>query len=286
MDYKYDVSVIIVSWRVKELLRSCLASVFKQTNNIKIEVIVIDNASDDGTLEMVTQEYPQVHLIVNNNNAGFAKANNQGIRKSNGNYILLLNPDTEITDSAIEKTFEFMKNQKDAGIAGCRIYYPNGSDQKSVRRFPTVGSMSLVLLKLHHVIKFSNVLREYFGEYIDYSKTQAVDQVMGAYFFIRSEVIEKIGLLDEGFYIWFEEVDFCYRASREGWKTYYHSESKIIHHHGQSFKQVLSFNKQRIFNKSLMRYARKHFSTIGYWLIAFLTIPSLVISFIIQLFRR
>ncbi len=281
-----DVSIIIVSWRVKDLLKLCLQSVYQNTGGYDIEVIVVDNNSNDGTLGMINEGFPDVKLIANSENRGFAKANNQGIKKSQSKYVLLLNPDTEINETTLPETINLMESQSDIGIAGCRMYYPNGSDQPSVRGFPTVGSMSLILLKIHHILPGLRTLKKYFGDDFDYSKTQAADQVMGAYFFLRREMIDQIGLLDESYYIWFEEVDYCYRAKQNSWKTYYCAEASIVHHYGQSFKQVLSLKKQKIFNHSLRTYARKYFSPAGQALVSVLVWPALLLSFIIQAFRR
>jgi len=253
-----DLSIITVNWKVKDLLEKCLRSVYEQTKDISFEVFVVDNDSGDGSVEMVREKFPQVSLTASNDNLGFAKGNNIAVKDAKGRYILLLNPDTEILDNAIGKMVKFMDNHPGCGIAGCKLLNPDLTLQPSVRRFPTFLSQALILLKLHHLFPHSAPMRHYLAEDFDYTKTQPADQVMGAFFMIRKKVIEKIGLLDEKFWIWFEEVDYCKRTKEAGFKILYTPEAKIIHYYGQSFKQVYNVKKQKDFNKSLTYYFKKH----------------------------
>ncbi|MBU0707442.1 glycosyltransferase family 2 protein [Patescibacteria group bacterium] len=281
-----DVTIIIVSWRVKGLLEECLRSVIQETKNISYEIFVVDNNSNDGTVEMINKQFPNVMLIANEENMGFAQANNQAMEKANGKFILLLNPDTKILDNAIEKTMRFMEENPDAGIAGCHFQYPNQKHQPSVRRFPTLLSMSLILLKLHRIFPSLPPLKKYIADDIDYSYSQMVDQVMGAFFMIDRKLFEQVGYLDSKYFIWFEEVDYCYRAIKAGWKIYYFSGAEIFHYHAQSFNQVLGYEKQKIYNKSLSLYFKKYHSMISYVVIRILSVPSLIISLIVQQFKR
>lgn len=253
-----DLSIITVNWKVKDLLEDCLRSIYEQTKNISFEVFVVDNNSGDGSVEMVREKFPQVNLTASKDNLGFAKGNNVATRDAKGRHVLLLNPDTKILNNALEKMVKFMDEHPDCGIAGCRLLNPDMSHQPSVRRFPTFLSQALILLKLHHLFPHSSPMRHYLAEDFDYSKAQEVDQVMGAFFMIRREVIEKIGILDEGFWIWFEEVDYCKRAKDAGFKIFYTPATEIIHYYGQSFKQVYNVKKQKDFNKSLTYYFKKH----------------------------
>jgi len=253
-----DLSIITVNWKVKDLLEKCLRSVYEQTKDISFEVFVVDNDSRDGSVEMVREKFPQVLLTASKDNLGFAKGNNVAAKDAKGRYILLLNPDTEILDNAIGKMVKFMDNHPGCGIAGCKLLNPDLTLQPSVRRFPTFLSQALILLKLHHLFPHSAPMRHYLAEDFDYTKTQPADQVMGAFFMIRKKVIEKIGLLDEKFWIWFEEVDYCKRTKEAGFKILYTPEAKIIHYYGQSFKQVYNVKKQKDFNKSLTYYFKKH----------------------------
>ena len=257
-----DLSIIIVSWNVANLLKTCLNSIYKYTRGISFEIFVIDNASADNTVEMVKKKFPCIHLIANDVNRGFARANNQGIKKAKGDYILLLNPDTELKEDSLIKMTKFMKQTPGAGITGCHLLNPDTSHQDSVRRFPKFLDQALILLKLHHLFPQFPAFRRYLCQKFDYKRQQEVDQVMGAFFMIRKQVIDQIGLLDENFFIWFEEVDYCLRAKKTGWQVIYTPVTEVTHHFGQSFKQMMTVEKQKIWNKSLRYYFLKHH---GFW---------------------
>lgn len=279
-----DLSIIIVNWNTRNLLEKCLISIYEKPQNLDFEVFVVDNASSDKSVEMVKTGFPQIKLIDNKENIGFAKANNQAIKQAQGEFVLLLNPDTEILDNSLEKTISFMGTHREAGIAGCRILNSDHSAQPSVRKFPDLWSQIIILLKLHHLLpKF---ISHYLIPDFDYSKTQEVEQVMGAFFMIRKEIFERIGFFDENFYIWFEEVDFCKRVKNCGGKIYYTSEAEIIHHQGQSFKQILSLQKQKIFNRSLRYYFKKHHSAIKYFIISIFSLFSLPLAYLVQILKR
>jgi hypothetical protein len=281
-----DLSIIIVNWKVKDLVEKCLQSIFEQTKDISFEVFVVDNNSGDGSAEMVREKFPQVDLTVSTENLGFAKGNNLAIKKSRGRYILLLNPDTEILDNALEKMVRFMDTHSECGISGCKLLNPDLSLQPSVRAFPDLISQLFILLKIHHLLPHSKTMYKYLVQNFDYEKMQEVDQVMGAFMMIRREVINKIGLLDEKFWIWFEEVDFCKRAKAAGFKILYTPEVKIIHHFGQSFKQAMGLRKQKDFNRSLSYYFQKH-GTRGEWLAIQILRPlSLLLAWLAQIFKK
>jgi len=279
-----DLSIIIVSWRVKDLLKKCLESVYNESPNLDFEVFVVDNASGDGTVEMIKKEFSSVNLIINKENFGFAKANNQAIRKAKGEFILLLNPDTEILDQAIEKAVRYMKDNEKVGIVGGRLYNPDLSPQPSVRGFPTFWSMFMIMLKLHHLFSQAKVLTKYLVSDFDYDREQEVDQIMGAFFMLRAELFKKIGLLNEHFFIWFEEVDFCKRVKELGYKIVYLPKCKVIHHFAQSFKQVMKVRNQEIFNRSLLYYFRKNKPFLEYLGLLLIYPISLFLAALIQIF--
>jgi len=244
-----ELSIIIISWNVEKLLRECLNSLFLYTKNIDFEVFVVDNNSQDQTLEMVKKDFPQVKLIINQKNEGFAKANNQAIKQAQGKYILLLNPDTEFIENAAAKALKFMEENQDVDIVGCKLLNTDKTLQPSVRSFPTIYSSLIQLLKLHHVFKKKKILKKYLCVNFDYEKTQLVDQVMGAFLMFKKE----LGLLDEHYYLWLEEVDLCRRAK----KVYYIPITQIVHHGNSSFKQVKTIKKQKYFYQSLLYYFKK-----------------------------
>ncbi len=252
-----DLSIIIVNWKVKDLLKKCLNSILRYSDNLSIDIYIIDNNSEDGSVEMIKKDYPQIKLFALKDNQGFAKANNRALKEVNSKYILLLNPDTELQRGSLSKIINYLDQHTDIGILGPQILNSDGSKQESIRRFPTLFSQVLILLKLKNIL--GNIfLKKYLAKDFDYDKTENVDQVMGAAFFITNTALEKIGLLDEGFFIWFEEVDYCQRAKENNFVIKYYAEANIIHKGGSSFEQQLALKNQRIFNKSLLYYFKKH----------------------------
>lgn len=282
-----DLSIIIVNWNTRPLLERCLESIFRAKGDLSIEIFVVDNNSKDDSQEVLKKRFQgRVNLIFNNKNLGFAKANNQAAKKARGYFVLFLNPDTEILNSDdLIKIVKLMRQNQDYGVVGCQLIGVDGEIQPSVRRFPTLISQILILLKLHWLFPQLKPLSYYFAYDFDYQKLQEVDQVMGAFLMTRKEVLEKVGLFDENFFLWFEEVDFCKRVKEAGWKVIYYPEVKVLHHGAQSFSQILSFRKQRIFNRSLIYYFKKHHSKIAYHLIRFFSLISLFLAFLIQLVK-
>ena len=280
-----DLSIIIVSWNVESLLKKCLASIYQYTRGITFELFVIDNASTDSTCHAISENFPQVKLIRNSKNLGFSAANNQGLRQAQADYLLLLNPDTELKEDSLSQMLQFMKNHQNCGISGCRLNNTDGTIQNSVRRFPGFIDQICILLKIHHLLPRLPPLRRYFANDFDYRQEQTVDQVMGAFFLINRKLSDQIGLLDENFFVWFEEVDFCRRAKTAGWLVMYTPITAITHHHAQSFKQVMSVAKQKMWNKSLRFYFHKHAPLTQYWLIACTAFIALGITYLVNLIK-
>lgn len=278
-----DISVVILNWNVKELLRRCLQSVSREAHNVTYEVIVVDNASADGSVEMVRTEFPQVRVIANDENSGFAKGNNIGIRKATGNVVLLLNPDTELVENVLGQVVDFLRARPEAGLVGAQFLNEDGSVQPSVRRFPTLLDQCLVLLKLHNSFPRLGVLRRYFAYDLDMTKTQKVDQVSGTFLAIPRATLDTVGLLDERFFIWYEDVDYCRRVWQSGRHVWYTPDIRIRNRGGASFAQVVAFRKQRMLNQSMAAYFRKWHST-GAWLVIELVRPfSLLLSVMVDI---
>ncbi|MBU1131155.1 glycosyltransferase family 2 protein [Patescibacteria group bacterium] len=274
-----DLTVIIVGWKVKDSLKNCLVSIFQETSKINLEVIVVDNASCDETVEMVAEDFPKVALISNLHNRGFARAVNQGLKQARGRYVLLLNPDTIIVDQALDRMAAFMDSRPEAGIAGCRLLNGDKSLQPSVRKFPSFWGQLAMMFKLHHLIKLNSYLMTGFN----YQKEGEVDQVMGAFFMINRKVMETIGLFDEQYHLWFEEVDYCFRAKKHGFKVIYTPQAQIIHLGGQSFAQTYRIKSQWNFSKSRLRYIKKNQSFWLFLIILILMPISLLLSFLFSL---
>ncbi len=280
-----DLSIIIVNWQTKNLLKKCLESIFRYGKNVDYELIIIDNNSTDSSKEFLLGfTHDKSSVILNNQNNGFAKAVNQGIRLANGRYILLLNPDIEIKENTLRKMIDFMEENPKVGIVGGKILNPDGSIQLSVRKFPDLISQIFVLLKLHHFFKNFLPIKRYFALDFDYRKTQEVEQVMGSFFMIRKKVIDEVGQFDENFFLWFEEVDFCKRVKNKGWQIFYYPETEVIHQKAGSFSQVSPFKNQWQFNKSLLYYFKKNHSFLSYLILLIISPFSLILSAIVSIF--
>jgi len=254
----YDITVIIVNWKVRDLLEQSLKSILLNKDGLSLEIYVVDNDSRDGTSEMIMMEYPEIKVIAMPRNLGFAKANNIAIKQAKGEYIFLLNPDTEVKPNFFKNIYNYMETHPEIGIAGPKILNEDGSIQQSIRRLPDIFSQILILLKLRNILGEKNLLRNYFLANFDYSREQEVEQIMGAAMMIRRDVFEKVGLFDEGFFVWFEEVDLCNRARAAGFKIKYYPGAELLHAGGKSFGQKSMVRKQLIFDKSLLYYFFKH----------------------------
>lgn len=255
---KVEISIVIVNWKVRPLLEKCLKSVLADTKDFVTEIFVVDNDSRDGTSEMIMAEYPAVTMIALPYNRGFAKANNLALKQATGKYLFLLNPDTEVQSGFFQTTINYLKNHPDVGVLGPRILNSDFSLQPSIRRFPNLLSQIVVLLKLRSFSFVQWLLKKYLADDFDYNQEQEVEQIMGAAMVITREAFEKIGYLDEKFFIWFEEVDYCRRAMKQKIKVKYLPTASILHHNGASFKKQKIVRKQLIFNASLLYYFYKH----------------------------
>jgi GT2 family glycosyltransferase len=259
-----DLSVIIVSWNVRQQLQHCLESIFRLPLTEQPRgVFVVDNASPDGTAAMVRQQFPQVTLIANTENRGFAAANNQAIARIQSGDVLLLNPDTLVHPGAFPRMLQAFTDHPKAGIVGPKLLNTDGSIQPSVRRLPTFAVLFAIALKFTHIWKNFPPLVTYMEENLDPEKEQPVGQVMGAAFLIRRSIINLIGRLDEGYHVWFEEVDYCKRAADAGWETWYVPSATVTHVGGQSFGQLPSVEKQRQWSQSVLWYSHKYFSRVA-----------------------
>lgn len=284
MSQNTDVSVVIVNWNVKDILRRCLQSLYRHTHDLNLEVFVIDNASSDGSVDMIRDEFPQVKLIANTQNAGFGRAQNQGIRQASGKYICIFNPDTAIADNVFRKMYDWMEWPEHAkvGLLGPKLLYADGRLQPNIKRFPSAISQMIILLKCHHILGWFGPVARYLAKDFDYAKEQSVDQMMGACIFARSEALHALNGFDEDFWIWFEDVDLCKRSQEHGWENWYTPTISIMHHEGKSFGQILSPKKQRYFNTSLKVYARKYFNVPSRIIISILIPVSLFLSYIVS----
>ncbi len=255
-----DLSIIIVNYNSKNYLVDCLQSIERQTSGVSIEVWVVDNNSKDGSPEEVRKSFPKVRLIQNPDNPGFSTSLNKALSKMEGRYALLLNPDTLILESAIDRMFQFMENNSKVGILGPKVYdnREKTSLQHSCRSFPSLHNVLFhrysLLTKLFPGNPWS---RKYLLSDWDHQSTREVDWLSGCCMMLRKQVIEEIGYFDEAFFMFSEDVDYCYRTGKAGWKVFYFPEAEVVHFIGASKGKV----KPRIIierHKSIRHYLRKH----------------------------
>lgn len=265
-------SVIIVNWNVRDLLHRALASVYASWDDQPgLEVIVVDNASRDDSVAMVRADFPQVHVIANNENRGFPAGNNQGLAAATGDFLLLLNPDTEIIADALPHMVNYLQTHPGAGMLGPQLLNPDGSVQSSRRRFPILPVLFLESTWLEKLAP-RKLLRYYYAQEQPDDAIQDVDWITGAAMLTRREVVTQVGGMDEGFFMYSEELDWCRRIREAGWRVVYFPEARIIHHEGKSSEQVVAA-RHIYFQSSKVRYTRKyHGQTVAellrLWLLA------------------
>jgi GT2 family glycosyltransferase len=252
-------SIVVVSWNTRDLLATCLASLNAtpgrpaQIDGIPSEVFVVDNASADGSPAMVHERFPWVHLIVNDDNVGFARANNQALPHCSGEYVLLLNPDTEVRSRAIQRLVEFMETHPDAGAAGARLLYPDGRLQVSCHPAPTLAREVWRLLHLDAVAAYGSYRM---AEWSQHTPRQ-VDVAQGACLLLARAALERIGGFDERYFIYSEEVDLCRRLRRAGWPVWWVPTATVVHHTGQSTRLAAEAMFVRLYQGKIL-YFRKH----------------------------
>ncbi|HBU27630.1 TPA: hypothetical protein DEB00_00760 [Candidatus Uhrbacteria bacterium] len=250
-------SILIVSWNVKEALQKNLERLFALREELPFEVFVIDNASSDGTTQMVREHFPEVHLVINDWNAGFAYACNQGMRYATGEVMLLLNPDMFVGTGALLRTYQELMDHKQVGVVGIKLRKGN-TYVTSVRRDPTWKDQLAIVLKLSHLHIRLAVVDRYLRTDMEYGKTQDVEQVRGSYFAFRRDVMDVVGTFDERFFLWFEEVDYCKRVREAGYVVRFLADVSCEDLVGQSFRQVSVGRKQAILLRSMAQFFGKH----------------------------
>ncbi len=253
-------SVIIVNYNVKHFLEQCLFSVLKASEKIETEIIVVDNHSADGSVQMVSDKFPQIQLIANDKNLGFSAANNIGIKKSKGKYILLLNPDTVVEEDSFIKTVNYMDAHPDTGGLGVKMIDGKGHFlPESKRGLPTPTVAFYKIFGISRLFPKSKLFNRYHLGYLSNEEIHEVEVLSGAFMLLRKSVLDEIGLLDNSFFMYGEDIDLSYRITQAGYKNIYFPETTIIHYKGESTKKG-SLNYVMIFYKAMQIFARKHFS--------------------------
>jgi GT2 family glycosyltransferase len=270
LSFQKKISVIIVNYNVEYFLEQCLNSCEKALKNVSGEIFVVDNNSIDGSNAMVKKKFPQVTLIENKKNVGFSKANNQAIEISSGEYVLLLNPDTVVEEDTFEKVVAFMDQHPKAGGLGVRMLDGKGKFlPESKRGLPTPTVAFYKIFGLSNIFPKSKTFGKYHLGYLSEFETHEVDVLSGAFMLLRKETLDKIGLLDETFFMYGEDIDLSYRITLGGYQNYYFSDTRIIHYKGESTKKS-SVNYVFVFYRAMVIFAEKHFSKKNAKLFSFL----------------
>lgn len=267
-----DFSIIIVNYNTRDLLKDCLRSIYRSRGSGTYDVIVVDNNSSDGSVEMVRREFPQTKLIVNQENLGFARGCNKGLTLSHGRYSILLNSDTEILPSSLDGLINFLDSGRadpKIGIIGCKIVNPDGSVQYSVGKFPSLWSTVADMFRPYQKRKYCLA---------GYDTAHEVDWVTGAFIAIDNRVIQDVGCFDERYFMYYEEVDWCLRAKKKGWKVFYFPNISIIHKAPlASRKNSISLKVAKEIRRSHLYYFRKNHGYSGF--IALSAATLIVLSF-------
>jgi len=281
-----SISIIIINFNTVSLLKQCLDSVYAKTEDISYEIMVVDNASSDGSYAMLRKEFPEVHLIQNQENRGFAAANNQAIPLANGEYIVLLNSDTVLLNNALKIMYDFMASYSSAGICGPQLLNPDGSIQKSVAEFPTMEK--IINSFIAPVAGKELFVSKYDPIFFDYTTQKEISgaALTGACLMIRKKLFNELGLLDENYFFYLEEADWSLSAIKKGWEIWLVANAKVMHHHMASVKQnrndELKIKIKTGQVKSLQYFYRKHYSQPQ----AVLLRVFLLFFFLANLFRR
>lgn len=228
-----DISIIIVSFNTKELLNECLNSAKNAIHDLKAEIFVVDNHSQDGTQEMVKKNYPEVKLIANHQNLGFAKANNQALKIAQGSYLLILNPDTKLAQDTLVKMTDFMKKNPEVAVSTCRVELESGQLDRDCRRhFPTPWRAFCHFTGLEKFFAGSKIFDQYYYGYLPSDRKHQIESCAGAFMMVRKSAITKVGLFDEDFFFYGEDLDWCWRFKEAGFRIVYTPITKIIHYKG------------------------------------------------------
>lgn len=256
-----DLSIIIVNYNVKEFLQNLIYSIHKASNNLKVEIIVVDNASSDGSVEFIREKFPEVILIANEKNVGFSAANNIGLKIAKGKFLLLLNPDTLVQEDTFNNLIEFFNKTNDAGLVGCKILNPDGTLQLACRRgFPGPWTSFCKVTGLSSLFPNSKLFARYNLTFLNENETYEVDAISGSFMMFARGVYEKVGGLDEQFFMYGEDLDLCYRVQKAGFKNYYVHTTQIIHYKGESTKRS-GLDETKIFYNAMHLFVKKHLAS-------------------------
>ncbi len=275
-----NLSIIIVNFNAKEYIKNCLDSLFADLTSLTYEVIVVDNNSNDGSVEMLKKRYPYVKLIANTANLGFAAANNQGVHASRGRYLLLLNPDTKVLPKSIDILFKFMQTHTNIGIAAPMLLNNDLSLQRSCRDFPGLWYDFKKAFGISKYLPSHPLFGRIHIDRWDHDKTQMVNQPMGACLLVRRKALQGDDIFDTRFYMYYEEVDLCYRLRKNNWLVYFIPDAKVIHYVGRSYSQNMPRMIFYMYWSKFLFY-RKHYNLLKQSALYFLTVFEMIYRIII-----
>ena len=254
------ISVVVVNYNVRDFLQHALTSLQKALRGIRSEILVVDNGSDDGSVEMLRRRFPSVQVIANDQNLGFARANNQALRRARGRYFLLINPDTVVQEDTARVMLDFFERNPDVGMAGCQILNPDGSFQLACRRsFPTPWVAFTKISGLSRLFPHTRLFGRYNLTYLSAEESYELDAISGSFMMLRREVYDEVGGLDEQFFMYGEDLDWCFRIQQRGWKVYYVHTTQIIHYKGESTKRS-NLDEIKTFYQAMHLFVMKHLS--------------------------
>jgi hypothetical protein len=281
-----DLSIIIVSYNTEELTVNAIQSVLASQTDYAYEIIVVDNASSDQSVARIRERFPQLTVLQNEFNEGFSKANNRGIRISRGRYILLLNSDTIVQPDTLDVMIRFMDSHPRVGAAGCKVVMPDGSLDRACRRgFPTPSASFYYAFGISKLFPNNPRFNQYQLSYLDPDKDYPVDCLVGAFMMVRRETIEQVGLLDEDFFMYGEDIDWCYRIKQAGWQIHYYPYTQIIHYKGASSRRKP--RKMIVeFHRAMILFHRKHYQAKYSWFTNRLVYAGIYVKLALSLLRN
>ncbi|GGI46200.1 glycosyl transferase [Paenibacillus marchantiophytorum] len=281
-----DLSIIVLNYKTRELTLACLESVFSSSTSYNYEIILIDNASNDSIIQAINEQYPQVVTIANTDNVGFSKANNQGIRVAKGRYVLLLNSDTIVQPDTMDTMLHFMDENPPVGASGCKIVLPDGSLDKACKRgFPTPSASFYYAFGFSKLFPKKPRFNQYQLGYLNPDEEYPIDSLVGAFMLIRREAIEQVGMLDEEFFMYGEDIDWCYRIKQAGWVNYYYPRTHIVHHKGASSRRK-PFKIIYEFHRAMILFHNKHYRQKYSWLTNAIVYLGVGLKFVLSLARN
>jgi len=283
MHYNPELSIVIVNYNAKKYLEQCLGSIYKSSPQINFELILIDNGSIDNSTFMVKEKFPMVKLIENRKNEGFVKAVNKGIKLCKAKYVLSLNNDTFIYQNSLGELLKFMNSHPEVGICGPKVLNSNGTIQHQCKRgFPTISSAFYYFLGLHKYFPKSKTFGHYLMTYLNPEEISEVDSVSGACLMVKREIIEQVGLLDEDYIMYGDDLDLCYRIKKIGLKVYYVPTAQIIHYGGVS-SQKLPYKGVIWFYRAMYIFYKKHYAKKSNFVVSIIVYSIILIKAILAL---